>query len=59
MHESDVLADPVVEATCTTDALAAYAEGAASGADTSVLPPREVAFASGERGFSCLTDAVG
>ncbi len=62
-YEEDVLADPTVAATCGKEALQAYL-----GDDpryrnatfrTEVIPPDQIAFTRGARGFSCVASLHG
>ncbi len=46
--------DPVVRRTCTEKAASAYLGDAEGDYTIYVLPPRESAFATGERGFACV-----
>ncbi|MGL5809959.1 MAG: protein kinase domain-containing protein [Nocardioides sp.] len=52
--DTDVAEDPQVLATCTRKALRSYLSGKRGVYRRDVLPPEQVAFAGGDRGFSCL-----
>lgn len=56
---TQVRADPAVTAACTDAALAAYGAKPGRTYDIEVIPPREVAFAQGQRGFVCVAAVAG
>ena len=54
-YTSDLAKDAVVKATCTQSALAAYLGSAGHGTfDTDVIPPTDVDFLQGRKGFYCV-----
>ena len=55
---TDVEADPNVVGACTPSALEAYTTRAAD-LTVDIIPPSEVAFAGGVRGFSCVATVTG
>lgn len=58
-YRDQVDADPAVADTCTAAALKDYLDGAKGPFEVSVIPPDEVSWMSGERGFSCVASRTG
>ncbi|MFV0451513.1 MAG: protein kinase domain-containing protein [Propioniciclava sp.] len=55
----DVFEDPNVQLSCTADALADYTNTRTDDLEVAVIPPSEVAFAGGSRGFACVATVTG
>jgi hypothetical protein len=56
-YAEDLATDPVVLDTCTKAALKDYVPGKKGAFDVSVIPPDQLAWTAGDRGFSCVAAA--